>query len=177
MWIKNSNDIYIYIYTRTYINFNKQNSLTLYAVRPSIHTKNKSQCQQKIRFEIWKSHGWFVIVQSQYLSAPCTCKHARLAGKMAGHFCNFNHSLISLCEKSQRWIQTVAMVVRAPIRFSSSDFKPKSKFTKKCFYLQFPSLQMDVFFFFSVSIKFFELIENLMFSFSVFLLLYIHATY
>ena len=70
-------------------------------------------------------------------------------------------------------MQTVATVARAPVRFSSSDFKPKSKFTKKCFYLRFPSLKMDIFFF-SVSIKFFELIKDsdLMFSFSVRLLLY-----
>ena len=68
-------------------------------------------------------------------------------------------------------VQTVATVARAPVRFSSSDFHPKSKFTKKCFYMWFPSLKMDVFFF-SVSLKFFELIKDLMFSFSVHLLLY-----
>ena len=66
-------------------------------------------------------------------------------------------------------IQTVATVARAPVRFSSSDFKPKSKFTKKCFYMRFLSLKMDVFFF-SVSIKFFEPIKDLVFS--VHLLLY-----
>ena len=80
------------------------------------------------------------------------------------------------CMISYNWqgrIQTVATVARAPIRFSSSDFKPKSKFTKKCFYLRFPSLKMDIFFF-SISIKLFELIKDsdLMFSFSVRLLLY-----
>ena len=68
-------------------------------------------------------------------------------------------------------IQTVATVAWAPVRFSSSDFKPKSKFPKKCFYLRFPSLQMDVFFF-SVFIKSFESIKDLMFSFSIHLLLY-----
>ena len=79
---------------------------------------------------------------------------------------------VSFCYGQGR-IQTVATVARAPVRFSSSDFKPKSKFTKKCFYLRFPSLKMDIFFF-SVSIKFFELIKDsdLMFSFSVRLLLY-----
>ena len=68
-------------------------------------------------------------------------------------------------------IQTVATVARVPVRFSSSDFKPKSKFTKKCLYLRFPSLQRDVFFF-SVYIKFFKSIKDLMLSFSVHLLLY-----
>ena len=72
--------------------------------------------------------------------------------------------------------QTVATVARAPVRFSSSDFKPKSKFTKKCFYLWFPSLQMDIFSV-SVSIKFFEPIKDLIFSFSVHLLLYLFSLY
>ena len=66
-----------------------------------------------------------------------------------------HHSLIIARNSKQGRIQTVATVARAPVRFSSSDFKPKSKFTKKCLYLRFPSLQTDVFFF-SVSIKCFE---------------------
>ena len=51
--------------------------------------------------------------------------------------------------------------------------------TKKCFYLRFPSLKIDIFSF-SVSIKLFELIKDsdLMFSFSVRLLLYmLHLFY
>ena len=76
-----------------------------------------------------------------------------------------NYSSYRVELDSQRRIRTVATVVRAPVRFSSSDFKPKS------IYMRFPFLKMDVFFF-SVSIKFFEPIKDLMFSFSVHLLLY-----
>ena len=52
---------------------------------------------------------------------------------------------------------------------SSNGLNLNPNLQKKCFYMRFPSLKMDVFFF-SVSIKFFEPTKNVMFSFSVHLL-------